>query len=182
MTHLEELFFLSSSRLKTHVGPISPYSKGFFNGGSRWVRGRVVSNLNLSAQGSEGSPRAPSLWKALVLDGSSSSGLREGVWGTWNSVQNFEFILICLCLLSISQRSLSLSSMFKTPSLIQCFKSFLPPTPPLFCGGWGGWWWEQKLVELPFDVTSHLPKERSEGPRKNHFRTLLTWLLSKFWQ
>ena len=55
-----------------------------------------------------------------------------------------KFILICLCLLSISQRSLSLSSRFKTPSLIQYVLSPSFSPPHLFfgggrgCGGGGG--------------------------------------------
>lgn len=65
------------------------------------------------------------------------------VWGLWLS--------------TVLQRALSIPNRFKTLRLIQCVLS------PSFLFGWelvvGG----KKLVEPPFNVASHFPKDRSEG-------------------
>ena len=75
-----------------------------------------------------GLPGPPNLWEARVWDGRSSE-LGEGICRTWKSLQNFKLIGICLWLLSVSQRTLSLSNKFKIPSLIQCILSLSCPWP-----------------------------------------------------
>ena len=121
-------FSWATQRLRTHVGSTSNYSKGFSDGGSRCVpysRGEYSVECESLCLGI--------WWVSLDPQPLRSKGLGWKFIWAWRrylrNLQNFKLIGICLWLLSVSQRTLSLSNKFKIPSLIQCILSLSCPCP-----------------------------------------------------